>query len=368
VFPSSLLHGGTPSLVSRCVILWPKAPFSENLTQLVLVNHLLDAGRPSLKEFMDLMKTASHLELLELSGFLPSVESAQRQDKLKKTTPFRITLPKLVDLKLDDKNDLISQFMKMVQLPNAESVLLHFRETVEQSGEIDSIFSYLDGTWFFDSRLKGRVVNCLRLTGRDKNDCFGGHQTYFSFEDLASDPAGNHQLPLSFWRASFSVAQVVQNCRKRFDFSSLSSIALAQMDDDAMAPWDWDTFSIFPSVKTVVFEHSSLASFIKELTEDPALRASTNASSAKRPVHPTSPMFPSISTIRLVHLRMHFGRDGHEGDSVTSLLKLFQKRAKVSRPVQRLEIERCDQFRKEDYARVYKGVPGLKIVWDMWGY
>ncbi|KAJ3548748.1 hypothetical protein NMY22_g1147 [Coprinellus aureogranulatus] len=326
-FPETFFGGHAPQLrelaLNPCPAhLWKTLPLgSTSLTKLTLRSS--DGHpRPTFGDFAAALSHMPRLITLVLSNCLPlgAIENyGSPQDRQAHT---EIALPALESLRLYDGIRSAHKFFTFTKLPRLTSGEVTLKDDTIADEEAPSLFLAALGASCTNMARGSMVAFSIN------QHIYPGPQFHLSFPSKTS-------LELTFYDRWLSLEKFIAACHSRFDLSNVSSLNL--MDTTFMSEAVWTaTLSRLPKLNVI-----SLLGV---------------------------PPFPALSSIELA--KIHFNPDEPEdpeesvsSDTIDRLIEGLSWREE-SRPVSRLDIWKCAEFRGKDYLKIKEAVQSLEVVWD----
>ncbi|KAJ3530627.1 hypothetical protein NMY22_g8492 [Coprinellus aureogranulatus] len=319
----------------HCGARWSDIHFGPGLISISLQT-TVDAHRPTLSQFVNALKETQVLDVLSLTGFLPSHSQVFTAAPSSTSLPAvkRVKLQELTQLYLVDTVAAINQFFRLVQLPQVNEIQLAFCGFVRDPHVVNSVLSSLQESWFDDgwSPLKHRVEE-LYIAGMDHKWVDGGQTWGFTIGCLSPDGSNSTlTLRVYFKDSLFSQTALFDVFNKQLDLSSVTSLHFDKMP---VSPADWkDTYGSLSNVQEITIDHGVACAFefIRALQDDPTLSRS-NAYPSERP--PPSPLFPSLKELRLCHMSIPRLRNprAERFPFASTLATMLRKRAEARYPI-----------------------------------
>ncbi|KAJ3495090.1 hypothetical protein NMY22_g19982 [Coprinellus aureogranulatus] len=345
-FPETFFGGHAPQLrelaLNPCPAhLWKTLPLgSTSLTKLTLRSS--DGHpRPTFGDFAAALSRVPRLITLVLSNCLPlgAIENhGSPQDRQAHT---EIALPALESLRLYDGIRSAHKFFTFTKLPRLTSGEVTLKDDTIADGEAPSLFLAALGASCTNMARGSMVAFSIN------EHIYPGPQFHLSFPSKTS-------LELTFYDRWLSLEKFIAACHSRFDLSNVSSLDL--MDTTFMSEAVWTaTLSRLPKLNVISLLYTRIDGLIDALLIKPEHEGAFHH-------------FPALSSIELA--KIHFNPDEPEdpeesvsSDTIDRLIEGLRWREE-SRPVSRLEIWKCAEFREEDYLKIKEAVQSLEVVWD----
>ncbi|KAF5315821.1 hypothetical protein D9611_004843 [Ephemerocybe angulata] len=361
-FPDNFLQGGAPYLcdlqLRNCNILWSQIPFSANLTNLLLWDHL-DSERtwPTTEMLMEALKHMPLLRKIELRGILPSKGS------FPPSPPYsRAVLQDLQTVTLWEPMPATVDFLECLSIPRSAMVDLWLTGSVEDATTIARLLANIRAT-LEDAEISRPTplrTRRLEISFRIDGQCgewVDDPGEYWNF-DIWTQHGGRPSISVALDQGRLlDPTEFVAQFQAELDLAALEKLQFTEFESLPSPAWI-AIFGQLPRLKAITVSCTCEFQdfFLAVSTKRPTQAGDTTATS--RPTF----YFAALETITLEHA--DFGSRPTRRTNLICIIHALKERSKTN-PIKELRLERCPEFLRVHYELLKSAdIDGLDLIWD----
>ncbi|TEB37152.1 hypothetical protein FA13DRAFT_1726277 [Coprinellus micaceus] len=370
-FPDTFLRRGAPSLqhldLRYLGLHWKVVPLGCQLRTLRLSHKFGDVEhRPLVAEFVASVRGMPRLEHLELKEYTP-------RQLLLSDAPIgtRLSFPALRRLEVTDTETYLSQFFRIIEIPNAATTMVKLIRGAERTDGLVAISQTLASLKlaFRDDSKIHTGVQGLQCDREPTPTCF-----HMYFEDKGVELYGSPPLlTVRFERLCVRTHKALDLVDSHLDLSTVRCLDLSLRSDLLRLADDiWRSLECL-HVHTLILGCHDLQSFVSLYTSPPLHGVTTLSSRNTRSMGhddtegQSSPYpFPELSTLicRDIATRPRlFGGIVPIEPLIEPLIEVLQMRAAAGYPLAELLIDSCDiEVEPTNIQQLGDLLPELKVV------